>query len=47
MVTVRTGSGAPTTNADYIGQDYIDIKNRVAYKAVNAGTGSKDWKQTT
>ncbi|MFC4302391.1 glycosyl hydrolase family 28-related protein [Cohnella boryungensis] len=47
MVTVRTGSGAPTANADYIGQDYIDIKNRVAYKAVNAGTGSKDWKQTT
>ena len=38
-----TGSGAPSANAAFPGQIYIDSKNHNAYIAVNTGTGAGDW----
>ncbi|MDP4096256.1 hypothetical protein OIN60_05660 [Paenibacillus sp. P96] len=44
---VRTGTVAPTMNANYIGEEYIDTVTRTAYKAVGTGGGAADWKQIT
>ncbi|MFE4810519.1 hypothetical protein ACFQ9Y_05020 [Peribacillus simplex] len=47
VVNVRNGSGNPSgvVVPDFVGQDYVDTTNKIAYKA--CGTGNKDWKQTT
>lgn len=37
------GAGAPSANALYIGQDYLDTTNDIWYKAVATGTGAADW----
>ncbi len=39
------GSGAPTLNALWVGQEYIDsaASPRKWYRAVNAGSGASDW----
>jgi hypothetical protein len=47
IVNVKTGTSAPTINADFIGQTYVDYTNRVVYTSVNNGTGATDWKQTS
>jgi len=44
---VTKGSGAPTTNSNYIGQIYIDTTNKIAYISINTGTGVLDWKKIT
>lgn len=43
LTTVRTGSGAPSTSSDFIGQDYVDTTSKLAYKATQKGTGATDW----
>lgn len=49
ICTAKRASAAPTNNADYIGQIYVNIaaSPRVGYLAVNVGTGASDWKQIT
>lgn len=49
IMTAQRGVGAPTVNAAYIGQVYVDISAspRQAYIAVNFGTGASDWRQIT
>lgn len=42
-----TGSGAPSANAGYVGQIYIDTAGFAGYMAVKTGTGAGDWKQVT
>jgi hypothetical protein len=37
------GAGAPTVDAAYVSQDYLDTTNDVWYKAVTTGTGASDW----
>ncbi len=37
------GAGAPTVDAAYVGQEYLDTTNDVWYKAVTTGTGASDW----
>ncbi len=37
------GSGAPTVDAAYVGQGYLDTTNDVWYKSVAIGTGANDW----
>ncbi|PFP30269.1 hypothetical protein COJ96_06035 [Bacillus sp. AFS073361] len=46
-VNARTGTAAPTVNADYVGQVYVDTTNKISYMAVATGTGATDWKQIT
>ena len=38
-----TGDGAPSANAAFIGQEYLDRTGGVWYKAKNTGTGASDW----
>lgn len=38
-----TGTGAPSENADFIGQVYIRTSNDKVYVATKTGTGSGDW----
>lgn len=45
VCTVKTGSGAPATAPDFIGQEYIDTSAKAAYKA--CGTDIGDWKPIT
>ena len=49
IMTVRRGAGAPTVNAEYIGQVYVDVSAspRKAYIAINFGAGASDWQQIT
>ena len=42
-----TGAGAPSANADYVGQIYVDTTNDDAYIAIQMGTGITDWKKIT
>src|SRR5579875_362784 len=42
-VNVRTGTSAPTSNANFIGQVFVDTINKVCYMAVSVGSGSADW----
>lgn len=44
---ILTGTAAPTVNADFIGQRFIDTTNLVGYIAVAAGNGAADWAQVT
>ncbi|MFB5760248.1 glycosyl hydrolase family 28-related protein [Paenibacillus medicaginis] len=45
IVMVRTGTTAPTVTPHYIGEEYIDTTNKIAYKAV--GLTASDWKRLT
>lgn len=47
IVACMRGTGAPTMNADYLGQEYLDTAARRCYKAVNSGSGASDWKPIT
>jgi hypothetical protein len=38
-----TGSGAPSANAAFPGQIYIDTTSHNGYVAINTGTGAGDW----
>ncbi len=38
------GDGAPTQNADKIGQEFLDQTGLVWYKAVSTGQGAGDWR---
>jgi len=40
-----TGTTTPSVTPNYIGQEYIDTTNKIAYKA--CGLAASDWKQTT
>ncbi len=44
-VPIRTGSGAPSMDARWINDEYIDYAAtpRKIYRAVNIGTGASDW----
>ena len=44
-VMMRTGSGAPSINARWINDEYMDYaaSPRKFYRAVNVGTGATDW----
>lgn len=44
---IKTGSAAPTANANFVGQTFIDTTNDDGYVAINTGTGASDWKKTT
>ena len=39
----QAGVGAPSSNADYIGQDYLDTGSNSWYKAIGSGSGAADW----
>jgi hypothetical protein len=43
--TIKTGSGSPTVNADFIGQEYYDYLNVKFYVSVKTGSNppSGDW----
>lgn len=41
------GEVAPIINATFIGQQYIDTTNKVAYIAVSVNDVNGDWKQIT
>lgn len=43
----RTGAGAPTIKANYVGEEYFDTTNKVWYKSISTGTGAVDWQQIT
>ncbi|OXS61639.1 hypothetical protein B1A99_03205 [Cohnella sp. CIP 111063] len=45
--TVRLGTGAPTANAQFVGQIYVDTSNKNGYLSVNVGSGASDWKKIT
>lgn len=49
VVTAQRGSAAPSANADYVGQIYVDVSAspKQAYIAVTIGTGASDWRQIT
>lgn len=49
VMTARRGSGAPSVNADYLGQVFIDVaaSPRAAYIAINVGSGASDWRLIT
>jgi hypothetical protein len=38
-----SGTGAPSANADFIGQEYLDTAADKWYKAKTTGTGGSDW----
>lgn len=42
---IKGGDGAPTMDAEFIGQEYLDATSspRKWYKAVDVGTGASDW----
>lgn len=48
-VTPRNGTGAPATNASYLGQIYVDETADAAYVsiAVGSATPANDWKKIT
>ena len=48
ITTYATGSGAPTLNAAFVGQKYIDIaaSPKRIYEAVDKGLGANDWVRT-
>lgn len=41
------GEVAPIISAEFIGQQYIDIINKIAYISVSVGKANEDWKQIT
>ena len=43
IVSTRTGSTAPSANAMYIGEMYLDTTNKKLYIATSIGSGSDDW----
>lgn len=43
----RTGSGAPSASAAYIGQLYVDTAGKIGHIAVSVGAGANDWKRVT
>lgn len=43
----RTGSGAPSASAAYIGQLYVDTVGKIGHIAVSVGAGANDWKRIT
>lgn len=42
-VPYRVSSGAPSTSADFIEQENLDVTGSVWYKAVSQGSGAADW----
>lgn len=44
---IQTGTAAPTANATFVGQRFIDTSNLVGYIAVAVGGGAADWAQVT
>ncbi len=40
------GSGAPSANAGFVGQKYLDQTNHVIYEAAQVGAGAADWSTT-
>jgi hypothetical protein len=49
LLTPLNGTTAPTVNATFLGQKYIDTVAKVGYESVAVGseTPADDWKQTT
>lgn len=47
IATIRIGTIPPTSNADFIGQIYIDRISGVGYLGINKGNGASDWKRIT
>lgn len=47
LEVIQTGTVAPTANATFIGQRFIDTTNLVGYMAVATGGGAADWAQVT
>ena len=50
IATINEVTDSPAVSnqsADYVGQIYVDTKNKIAYIAVNVGGGVSDWKQMT
>ena len=43
----QTGTVAPSGNASYVGQLYVNTVGLIGYVAVQIGTGATDWKQIT
>lgn len=41
--THRSGTAAPTANANYIGEIFVDTTNSKAYMAKSVGSGASDW----
>ncbi|MBT2738093.1 right-handed parallel beta-helix repeat-containing protein [Bacillus sp. ISL-7] len=44
IVSILTGTAAPTTTPSFVGQVFIDTTNKIAYMAVGTSS-STDWKQ--
>lgn len=44
---ILIGSAAPTADAVFEGQMFIDTTNDDAYIAIDVGAGASDWKKTT
>jgi len=38
----RNGTGSPSANADFVGQLYVDVANKIGYSAVQTDTGATD-----
>jgi hypothetical protein len=43
----RSGTAAPTANAGYVGEIFVDTTNDDAYMAIQTGAGASDWKKIT
>lgn len=39
----RSGTGAPSTSADEVGQWYVRTSNGALYRAISVGSGAADW----
>lgn len=44
---ISSGAGAPSANADRVGETYVDTTGDLAYHSIQTGTGATDWKQST
>lgn len=43
QVSYRTGSVAPSANANFVGEEFLDTTAGRWYKAIATGTGASDW----
>ncbi|MEW5804613.1 MAG: hypothetical protein AB1847_21180 [bacterium] len=43
QVGYRSGSGAPSVNANFVGEDYLDTGASKWYKSISTGSGAGDW----
>lgn len=47
LLNVSTGTAAPTDDAEFIGQIFVNTTAKTAYIATDTGTGASDWSQIT